>query len=175
MIRVHIHLKARDLNASREFYERFFGMPPVKLKSDQLKFLPALAPLNLTISPARGSEPGGGFVNHLGIEVESNAAVEEHLRRVKSTGLPTRAQLNVNCCYANQSKFWVIDPDGVEWELYHVNHDLIEKHGGGIEQPRTRLATPVALIDAEQCVITENCERHVILVQGEVRRPRYER
>jgi len=22
--------------------------------------------------------------------------------------------LNVNCCYANQSKFWVIDPDGVD-------------------------------------------------------------
>jgi hypothetical protein len=30
----------------------------------------------------------------------------------------------------------VIDPNGVEWELYHVNHDLIEKHGGGIEKPK---------------------------------------
>ena len=134
MIRVHIHLKAADLNSSREFYEKFFGGPPAKLKSDQLKFLPALAPLNLTISPTRAGERGGESVNHLGIEVESSAAVEEHLRRVKSAGLQTRAQLNVNCCYANQSKFWVIDPDGVEWELYHVNHDLIEKHGGGIEQ-----------------------------------------
>jgi hypothetical protein len=37
-------------------------------------------------------------------------------------------------CYANQSKFWVIDPDGVEWEVYHVNHELVEKHGGGIER-----------------------------------------
>jgi hypothetical protein len=35
----------------------------------------------------------------------------------------------VNCCYANQTKFWVIDPDGVEWEVYHVNFDLVEKHG----------------------------------------------
>src|ERR1700730_572886 len=138
IIRGDIHLKAVDLNSSREFYGKFFGVPPAKLKSDQLKFLPALAPLNLTISPARRGERGGGFVNHLGVEVESSAAVEEHLRRVKSTGLQTREQLNVNCCYANQSKFWVIDPDGVEWELYHINHDLVEKHGGGIEQPRTR-------------------------------------
>jgi catechol 2,3-dioxygenase-like lactoylglutathione lyase family enzyme len=147
MIRVHIHLKAVDLNSSREFYGKFFGVPPAKLKSDQLKFLPALAPLNLTISPARRGERGGGFVNHLGVEVESSAAVEEHLRRVKSTGLQTREQLNVNCCYANQSKFWVTDPDGVEWEVYHVNHDLIEKHGGGSEQSGTRMATPVSVID----------------------------
>ena len=74
MIRVHIHLKAADLNSSGEFYEKFFGAPPVKLKSDQLKFLPALAPLNLTISPARHGEHGGGSVNHLGIEVESSAS-----------------------------------------------------------------------------------------------------
>jgi catechol 2,3-dioxygenase-like lactoylglutathione lyase family enzyme len=159
MIRVHIHLKAADLNSSREFYEKFFGGPPVKLKSDQLKFLPALAPLNLTISPARCGERSGGSVNHLGIEVESSAVVEEHLRRVKSAGLQTREQLNVSCCYANQSKFWVIDPDGVEWELYHVNHDLVEKHGGGIEQSRTRLATPVAVIDAEPCSITRPADK----------------
>jgi catechol 2,3-dioxygenase-like lactoylglutathione lyase family enzyme len=154
MIRVHIHLKATNLNSSREFYEKFFGVPPVKLKPDQLKFLPALAPLNLTISPAQRGERGGGSVNHLGIEVESSAAVEEQLRRVKSAGLQTREQLNVNCCYANQSKFWVIDPDDVEWEFYHVNHDLVEKHGGGIEQSRTRLATPVEVIDAETCSVT---------------------
>jgi hypothetical protein len=88
-------------------------VPPVKLKSDQLKFLPTLAPLNLTISPAPRGERGGGSVNHLGIEVKSSAVVEEHLRHVKSAGLQTREQLYVNCCYANQSKFWVIDPDGV--------------------------------------------------------------
>jgi catechol 2,3-dioxygenase-like lactoylglutathione lyase family enzyme len=134
MTRVHIHLKAADLNSSREFYEKFFGAPPVKRKPDQLKFLPDLAPLNLTISPVRHGEQGGGFVNHLGIEVESKASVEKHLFRIRAAGIEARAQLNVNCCYANQSKFWVIDPDGIEWELYHVNCDLVDKHGGGIEE-----------------------------------------
>jgi hypothetical protein len=30
----------------------------------------------------------------------------------------------VNCCHANQDKFWVQDPDGVEWEVYVLNHDI---------------------------------------------------
>jgi hypothetical protein len=25
---------------------------------------------------------------------------------------------------ANQDKFWVTDPDGVEWVVYHLNHDV---------------------------------------------------
>jgi catechol 2,3-dioxygenase-like lactoylglutathione lyase family enzyme len=136
-VRAHVHLKVADIKASRDFYEKFFGRAPVKEKSDQVKFLPEFVPLNLVLSPAHGDHPGTA-VNHLGIEVDSASAVEEHLRRVSRVGIKTRVQLNVNCCYANQTKFWVIDPDGVEWEVYHVNHDLVEKHGGGIEQPRSR-------------------------------------
>jgi catechol 2,3-dioxygenase-like lactoylglutathione lyase family enzyme len=131
--RVHIHIKAQDLNASRDFYERFLGAPPIKVKSDQIKFLPSFAPLNLALSLAHRNENPGNSVNHVGIELESADAVLQHLDRVKGSGVAAREQLKVNCCYANQTKFWVIDPDGVEWELYHVNHDLIEKHGGGIE------------------------------------------
>jgi hypothetical protein len=35
----------------------------------------------------------------------------------------------VNCCHANQDKFWVEDPDGVEWEVYVLNHDIEESAG----------------------------------------------
>ena len=59
-------------------------------------------------------------MNHLGIGVSSGAAVRQHLTRVKQDGLKVQEQLNVNCCYVNQSIFWVIDPDGIEWEVYHV-------------------------------------------------------
>jgi catechol 2,3-dioxygenase-like lactoylglutathione lyase family enzyme len=134
--RVHIHLKAADLKASREFYRKFLGVDPVKDKLDHVKFLMPFAPLNLVISPARAQVAGSPAVNHLGIEVLSAEVVQEHLRRVKREGLKVREQLRVNCCYADQSKFWVTDPDGVEWEVYHVNFDLIEKHGGGIEEPK---------------------------------------
>lgn len=133
--RVHVHLKVRDLAASREFYRRFLGVAPAKVKPDQVKFLPPFAPVNLVLSIAHRGEAAGGFVNHLGLEVDSAATVERQLARVQAAGLSARVQRNVNCCYANQSKFWVIDPDGVEWELYHVNYDLVEKHGGGVEAP----------------------------------------
>jgi catechol 2,3-dioxygenase-like lactoylglutathione lyase family enzyme len=142
--RVHIHLKTADLQASRGFYRKFLGVEPVKDKPDHVKFVMPFAPLNLVISPARiPPAKGRTVVNHLGIEVSSGAAVEQHLQRVKQEGLKVREQLNINCCYANQSKFWVIDPDGVEWEIYHVNYDLIEKHGGGIEAPKPGISTRI--------------------------------
>lgn len=131
--RVHIHIKCQDMAASREFYEKFLGEPPVKIKEDQIKFLPRIGPLNLALSVKR-KDGGGNTVNHLGIELASAEEVARELARVKATGIATRDQLKVNCCYANQTKFWVIDPDGVEWEIYHVNFDLKEKHGGGVEE-----------------------------------------
>ena len=46
------------------------------------------------------------------------------LARVKAAGLAVTEEMGVNCCHANQDKFWVPDPDGVEWEVYHLNYDL---------------------------------------------------
>jgi hypothetical protein len=46
------------------------------------------------------------------------------LARVKAAGLPVREEMGVDCCHANQDKFWVQDPDGVDWEVYHLNYDL---------------------------------------------------
>jgi hypothetical protein len=38
--------------------------------------------------------------------------------------------MGVNCCHANQDKFWVEDPDGVEWEVYVLNHDIEDDSAG---------------------------------------------
>ena len=150
--RVHVHLKVADLNTSTEFYRRFFGLAPVKEKVDQVKFLPDFAPVNLALTPAKGPQAGERpALSHLGIEVDSNGSVEEHLNRVKAAGIKVREQLNVNCCYANQTKFWVMDPDGVEWEVYHLNYDLEEKHSGRVEAPKQGAAIPIAVIDAAPC------------------------
>lgn len=136
--RVHIHLSVADLARTGKFYEKFFGVAPAKSKDDHLKFLPLFAPINLAISPSRASSNGAPAINHLGIEVDSSDTVLRHLERVKAAGLQVREQLNVSCCYANQCKFWVEDPDGVEWEVYHVNYDLEEKHG----KPDSAAAVP---------------------------------
>jgi hypothetical protein len=52
-----------------------------------------------------------------------------------------REEMGVNCCHANQDKFWVTDPDGVEWEVYHLNYDLEEEDGG---RPLKGAALPLA-------------------------------
>jgi catechol 2,3-dioxygenase-like lactoylglutathione lyase family enzyme len=122
MSNVHVHLHVRDLDASRAFYERFLGAPPVKEKPGYAKFLPAFAPINLALSAGESSR--GNAVDHLGFQVETREIVNDLLARVKAAGLSVREEMDTNCCYANQDKFWVRDPDGVEWEIYHLNYDL---------------------------------------------------
>ena len=33
-------------------------------------------------------------------------------------------EMGTNCCYANQDKFWVKDPNGVQWEVYYFHEDV---------------------------------------------------
>jgi catechol 2,3-dioxygenase-like lactoylglutathione lyase family enzyme len=120
--KVHLHMHASDLEKSRDFYQRFFGSTPVKEKVGYVKFLPEWAPVNLALSTGRSV--GEGVVDHVGVQVDSPASVMEQLARVKASGLPVREEIGVNCCHANQDKFWVQDPDGVEWEVYYLNYDL---------------------------------------------------
>jgi lactoylglutathione lyase len=112
-----------NLEKSREFYEKFFGVAPVKVKPGYVKFLPTFGPLNLALSQAHPSGQGG-HVDHMGIQVETRDVVVRELARVKTAGLAVREEFGVDCCHANQDKFWVQDPDGVDWEVYVLNHDI---------------------------------------------------
>ena len=139
--RVHLHLHVSDLGKSRDFYEKFLGGDPGKVKRGYVKFLPEWAPVALST----GGHGGAGTIDHVGVQVESVEAVMSQLARVKAAGLPVKEEMGVNCCHANQDKFWVKDPDGVEWEVYHLNYDL---EGDEAEVP----ARPgLALIGAGSC------------------------
>lgn len=126
--KIHLSFAVRNLDESMAFYTKFFGEEPVKTKADYAKFLPASAPLNLVLHT--GTEADGDAIHHMGIQVEDRETVESHLQRIKEAGLATREEMNVDCCYANQDKFWVEDPDGREWEIYVLNRD-IDDHGHG--------------------------------------------
>ena len=121
--KVHVHMAVSNLEKSREFYEKFFGIAPVKVKPGYVKFLPTFGPLNLALSQVEPSV-AGGHVDHMGIQVESQAIVVREMERVKAAGLSVREEFSVDCCHANQDKFWVQDPDGVDWEVYVLNHDI---------------------------------------------------
>jgi len=57
--RVHLHLHVSDLAKSREFYEKFLGAGPVKVKPGYVKFLPEWAPVNLALSGGGAAGAGG--------------------------------------------------------------------------------------------------------------------
>ena len=118
---VHIHIPVSNVERSAAFYEAVFGAP-VKVKPGYRKFLPAFAPLNLAISEGRVDRTSASAP--LRSPVRDPGAVRAHLTRVKALGLPVREEMSVDCCHANQDKFWVSDPDGIEWELYAINYDL---------------------------------------------------
>jgi catechol 2,3-dioxygenase-like lactoylglutathione lyase family enzyme len=138
--KVHVHMKVSSLEKSRAFYEKFLGTPPVKVKPGYLKFLAPLGPLNLALSEAAPVD-GRGHVDHMGLQVETADVVRRELARVKAAGLPVREEMGVNCCHANQDKFWVEDPDGVEWEVYVLNHDIEDETAGcATTQPKSSFA-----------------------------------
>ncbi|MBI3636679.1 MAG: arsenite methyltransferase [Candidatus Rokubacteria bacterium] len=126
--RVHVHMSVSDLAKSTEFYTKFFGVAPVKQKPGYAKFLPEFGPLNLALSAHEGAG-SGGHVDHMGVQVATREDVLRELARVKAAGLAVREEIGVDCCHANQDKFWVKDPDGVEWEVYVLNYDLDDTPG----------------------------------------------
>jgi catechol 2,3-dioxygenase-like lactoylglutathione lyase family enzyme len=143
--KVHVHLHVADLAKSRAFYGAFLGTAPVKDLPGYVKFLPDFAPLNLALSEGRPAA-GAAAPDHLGIQVDSPAAVRAHLARVKAAGLAVREEMGVDCCHANQDKFWVSDPDGVEWEIYHLNYDLEAPGPGGASR-----AAGLPVVSAASC------------------------
>ena len=142
--KVHLHLHVSDLAKSRTFYEKFLGGDPVKDKPGYVKFLPEWAPVNLALSA--GGPVGAGTIDHVGVQVESVELVMAHLGRAKAAGLVVTEEMGVNCCHANQDKFWVTDPDGVEWEVYHLNYDL-----EGDEPKRSAQPRGLAMLPATAC------------------------
>ena len=150
--KVHIHMHVSDLTKSRDFYRTFFGASPVKEKPGYVKFLPSWGPVNLALS--QGGGPGAaGTVDHLGVQVESTAEVMTQLSRIKAAGLPVTEEMGVDCCHANQDKFWVKDPDGVEWEVYHLNYDLEDeaKPGQGTAPADLSLAKATSCCGPSSC------------------------
>jgi lactoylglutathione lyase len=142
--KVHLHLHVSDLAKSRAFYEKFLGGDAVKVKLGYLKFLPEWAPVNLALST--GGPVGAGTIDHVGVQVDSVESMMTQLARVKAAGLTVTEAIGVNCCHANQDKFWVTDPDGVEWEVYHLNYDL-----EGEETTRDARPSGLAMVGATAC------------------------
>jgi arsenite methyltransferase len=152
--KVHLHMHVSDLAKSRDFYEKFLGGGPAKVRRGYVKFLPEWAPVNLALST--GGPIGAGTIDHVGVQVDSVETVMLQLARVKAAGLPVTEEMGVNCCHANQDKFWVKDPDGVEWEVYHLNYDL---EGN---EPEVAARPKLAMVGASSCCGGDEAVRDLV-------------
>jgi catechol 2,3-dioxygenase-like lactoylglutathione lyase family enzyme len=103
-----------DLNRSIQFYTELFGSQPSVLKSDYAKWMLDDPRVNFAISQ-RGAALG---VQHLGIQVEDRAELEEVYGRLRSATGPVLEEGATTCCYAKSEKSWIDDPQGVQWETF---------------------------------------------------------
>ncbi|MFN2569814.1 MAG: ArsI/CadI family heavy metal resistance metalloenzyme [Candidatus Dormibacteria bacterium] len=148
MSRVQLAINVTDLEAAVSFYSRLFSSPPAKQRPGYANFAIADPPLKLVLIEQEG-EPGGGTLNHLGVEVESAAEVSAATRRLAADGLAIATENDVTCCYARQDKVWVDDPDGAPWEIYTVLGDAPAAGAdAGLEGPQDN---PLGCGDGAHC------------------------
>ena len=116
MKRLHVHLGVADLEKSIRFYSALFGARPSVEKPDYAKWMLDDPRVNFAIS-TRGGKAG---VDHLGLQAEDGAELEEIGSRLAQADVSTMPQKGAACCYARSDKYWTIDPQGVAWESFHT-------------------------------------------------------
>src|SRR3954468_23153033 len=113
--RMHISLYVSDIHKSVEFYTNFFGQEPTKVKPNYAKYV--LEKPSLIISFVENKGRVQSNFGHLGFQVETLGELDSRLADAKSKNLVAKEEIGTNCCYARQDKFWVNDPDNVQWEV----------------------------------------------------------
>ena len=117
MKRLHIHISAADLPATKRYYSALFGQAPTVDKSDYMKWMLDDPRINLAVSQRDGATRG---VDHLGIQVDSDEELKAVNAALQTAEQSTLAEPDANCCYANSNKHWARDPQGVVWEMFHT-------------------------------------------------------
>jgi catechol 2,3-dioxygenase-like lactoylglutathione lyase family enzyme len=119
--RMHVSLYVSDIQKSVSFYSNFFGQQPVKVKPKYAKYI--LESPSLIISFVENKDRVQSNFGHLGFQVETPEQLNSKLADAKSKNLVAREEIGTNCCYAKQDKFWVTDPDNIQWEVYYFHED----------------------------------------------------
>jgi catechol 2,3-dioxygenase-like lactoylglutathione lyase family enzyme len=125
MKRFHVHVAVPDLAQSIRFYSTLFGMEPSVVKDDYAKWMLEDPRVNFAIS-RRGEASG---INHLGLQVDSDAELAEIQGRLEAAGTGGLEEKNASCCYARSDKYWTADPSGIAWESFRSLGTVPFYHG----------------------------------------------
>ncbi len=115
MKRFHVHVGVRDLQQSIRFYSAMFAAAPTVSKPDYAKWMLDDPRVNFAIS-TRAEKAG---VDHLGIQAEDDAELEQIGSRLAQADVSLVPQKGASCCYAKSDKYWTLDPQGIAWESFH--------------------------------------------------------
>jgi hypothetical protein len=116
MKRFHAHVVVHDPKESIRFYAALFAAEPTVLKDDHAKWQLDDPRVNFAISTC-GTKAGP---DHLGIQAENDAELEELGSRLAQADVAMTKQTGASCCYAKSDKYWTLDPQGIAWESFHT-------------------------------------------------------
>lgn len=119
--RMHVSIYVSDLYKSLDFYTKFFGQGPIKVKPRYAKYV--LDKPSLIISFVENKGRVQSNFGHLGFQVETLDELNERMEIATQKKIISKTEIGTNCCYAKQDKFWANDPDGVQWEVYYFHED----------------------------------------------------
>ena len=132
MKRFHVHVSVDNISNAVGFYSALFATKPAVVKPDYAKWMLDDPRINFAIS-MRGLAPG---LNHLGIQADDSAELQEVYGRLRAAGAPVLEQGQTTCCYHQSEKSWVNDPAGISWETFFtsgeatVYGDSMSEHSG---------------------------------------------
>ena len=116
MKRLHVHVAVHDIAQSIRFYSALFAAQPSVTKDDYAKWMLDDPRVNFAIS-TRSGKTG---LDHLGIQAENGAELEQIGSQLAQADVSTLEQKNASCCYAKSDKYWTLDPQGIAWESFHT-------------------------------------------------------
>lgn len=152
MSRVQLALNVDNLDDSIAFYSKLFNTEPAKVKPGYANFAVTEPPLKLVLMENPGH---GGSINHLGVEVDTAAAVDSEQTRLAAEGFASIDERGTTCCYATQDKFWVEGaPSGERWEIYTV---LANSETFSAAQPEGVATCCGTEVGADQAQSASNC------------------
>jgi catechol-2,3-dioxygenase len=137
MKRFHVHVGVHDLEQSVRFYSVLFGTQPTVKQDDYAKWMLDDPRINFAIS-THARRTG---VDHLGLQAEDAAELEDIGSRLAQAEVSTSAQRNASCCYAKSDKYWTIDPQGVPWESFHTLGSIPVFGGDTASAPQEKSAS----------------------------------